>query len=172
MMYGMSLNHTHHAHAMTTTQRPRPGSLPLPKYDTPPAAPEQPAPIPPWYGGDRDAFDADLKRREKNETFSALQKARAKAEELTGAVRDAAFDHWVNRCVFNSETPDEWTQASTLYENYISHARRFGENRAQRSQSVLALATQTQWGRMMATLYPKTRRSAGWFYPLKLKRGA
>jgi hypothetical protein len=76
------------------------------------------------------------------------------------------------RCVVDAQTPSEWTQASTLYENYIAHARRFGENRAQRSQSVLALATQTQWGRMMATLFPKTRRSAGWFYPLKLRRGA
>lgn len=172
VMYGMSQNYTHHARPMTTTRRPRPGSLALPNYDAPPAQHPAQSAIPPWKGGDRDAFEADLLRREKNAAFSALQQARAKAEELTGAVRSAAFDDWVRRCVVDAQTPSEWTQASTLYENYIAHARRFGENRAQRSQSVLALATQTQWGRMMATLFPKTRRSAGWFYPLKLRRGA
>lgn len=102
---------------------------------------------------------------------SALQQARAKAEELTGAVRSAAFDDWVRRCVVDAQTPSEWTQARTLYESYIAHARRFGDNRAQRSQSVLALATETQWGRMMATLFVKKRRSAGWYYPLRCKRG-
>ena len=43
----------------------------------------------------------------------------------------------------------------TLYENYIAYARRFGENRPAVAVA-LALATQTQWGRMMATLFPKT----------------
>lgn len=153
-----------------TTRKPRPGSLPLPEYDATPE-PEEPQPIPPWHGGDRDAFEADLLRREKKATFSALQQARAKAEELTGAVRSAAFDDWVRRCVVDAQTPSEWTQARTLYESYIAHARRFGDNRAQRSQSVLALATETQWGRMMATLFVKKRRSAGWYYPLRCKRG-
>jgi len=172
MMYGMSLNHTHHARFMTTTRRPRAGSLPLPKYDAPPEQHPAQLAIPPWRGGDRDAFEADLQRRETKETFSALQKAREKAEELTGAVRGAAFDDWVRRCVLDAQAPDEWSQARTLYESYIEHARRFGENRSQRAQSVLALATETQWGRMMATLFIKKRRSTGWFYPLKLKRGA
>ncbi|MHB1186104.1 hypothetical protein [Thiobacillus sp.] len=113
-----------------------------------------------------------MQRREKEEAFSALRKVRAEAEKLTGAVRSKAFDDWVRRCVFDARSPDEWTQASTLYENYIAHARRFGDNRAQRAQAVLALATQTQWGRMMATLFPKTRRSAGWFYPLRCRRVA
>lgn len=153
-----------------TTRKPRPGSLPLPDYDAPPET-EEPKPIPPWHGGDRDAFEADLLRREKKAAFSALQQARAKAEELTGAVRSAAFDDWVRRCVVDAQTPSEWTQARTLYESYIAHARRFGDNRAQRSQSVLALATETQWGRMMATLFVKKRRSAGWYYPLRCKRG-
>lgn len=157
---------------MTTTRRPRPGSRPLPKYDSPPARHPAQSATPPWQGGDREAFEADLLRREREETFSALQKARAKAEELTGAVRSAAFDDWVECCMAEARTPDEWTQARMLYENYIAHARRFGNNRAQRAQAVLALATETQWGRMMATLFPKTRRRAGWFYPLRLKQGA
>ncbi|MCU1122436.1 hypothetical protein JAK34_10340 [Stenotrophomonas maltophilia] len=143
----------------------------MPKYDAPPT-PEQVEPLPPWMGGDRDAFEADLLRREKEATFTALRQARAKAEELTGAVRSAAFDYWIRSCVVDAKAPDEWTQARTLYENYIAHARRYGDNRAQRAQSVLALATETQWGRMMATLYPKKRRRAGWYYPLRLRRGA
>jgi hypothetical protein len=111
------------------------------------------------------------RERERDHTFTALQQARAKAEELTGALRSAAFDDWVRRCVVDARTPDEWTQARTLYDSYLAHAKAYGDNRAQRAQSVLALATMTQWGRMMGTLFPKTRRSAGLYYPLRCKGG-
>jgi len=121
----------------------------------------------------KDAFAEDLRRREKEATFTALQKARAKAEELAGTVRDAAFEEWRRSSLVDAKTPGEWTQARTLYENYLAHAQQYGDNRSQRRQSVLALATETQWGRMMGTLYPnKTRRTKGWYYPVRLKRGA
>lgn len=152
-------------------RKPRPGSLPLPNYDAPTAPANQDRPLPPWFkDGDRELFESDLLRREKATTLSALQQARAKAEELASAVRDDVFDDWVRRCVADAQLPDEWTQARVLYENYIAHARRYGENRAQRAQSVLVLATETQWGRMMATLFPKKRRRAGWYYPLRCRR--
>lgn len=102
--------------------------------------------------------------------FTALTKARAKAEELAGAARDAAFDDWVRRSVVEAKRPDEWTQARVLYENYFTHVQRFGRNRTQRAQSVQVAATETQWGRMMATLFAKRRRASGWFYPLRCKR--
>lgn len=123
----------------------------------------------------KDAFEADLRRREREATFTALQKARAKAEELAGTARNAAFEGWALANVVPAKTPREWTQARTLYENYIAFAQQFGRNREQREMSVQALATETQWGRMMATLasqVPKKRRAAGWYYAIRLKRGA
>lgn len=158
---------------MANTRKPRIGKQPLPDYDAPPKpAPKQSGVVPPWKGGDPDEFRADLQRRELKEAHTELQKARAKAEELIGTVRSAAFDDWLRRCVLEAKEPNEWTQARTLYESYINHAKHFGDNRSQQKQSVLALATETQWGRMMATMFPKKRRSAGWYYPLKCKRGA
>lgn len=175
---------------MHAKPKPRPGSLPLPKGDAPTES-ERDArllasdlpkwikqqlrhgPLPPWQGGDPDQFEADLLRREVEANFTALQKARAMAEELAGAARNAAFDDWVCRCVGTAKTPDEWTQARVLYENYIAHAQRFGRTREQRMLSVQGLATETQWGRMMATLatqVAKKRRASGWYYSLKCKR--
>lgn len=118
-------------------------------------------------------FEDNLRRRETEATFTALRKTRAKAEELAGAARDAAFDDWLRRCVVIAEAPAEWTQARALYDNYIAHAQRFGRNREQRALSIQELATETQWGRMMATMatqIAKKRRSAGWYYQLRLKR--
>jgi hypothetical protein len=119
----------------------------------------------------KDAFAEDRARRETEANFTNLQKARAKAEELAGAVRDAAFDDWVRRCVVSAQVPGEWTQARMLYASYLDHAQRFGRTRDHRAQSVQSLATETQWGRMMATLFPKKRRTAGLYYPLRCKRG-
>lgn len=172
------------------TRKPRPGSLRLPKAEAAPPPPElnavrnapppwlndpeEEGPLPPWRTDDPEeiaAWQEDLKQREIKETFTALQKARAKAEELAGAVRNAAFDDWIRCCVVAAKRPDEWTQARTLYENYVAYAQRFGRNRSQRALSVQELATITQWGRMMATLFPKKRRRAGWYYPLRCKRG-
>lgn len=161
------------------TRRPRPGSLPLrEKLEESDAAAvdgfDPRTALPPWMTDDPkkiEAWDKELKRRENEEAFTALRKARAKAEELSGAVRNAAFEDWILRSVVNAQEPSEWTQAQVLYENYLAHAKTFGDNRTQRAQSIQELATQTQWGRMMATLFPKRRRSAGWYYPLRCKRG-
>lgn len=136
-----------------------PGQTPRPKWET--NDPEEIA-----------AWNRLLKRREVEDHFTELQKARAKAEELACAIRSEAFDDWVRRCVVAAELPSEWTQARTLYENYLSHARTYGRNRSQQAESVRELATETTWGRMMATLFQKKRRGSGWHYPLKLKRGA
>lgn len=160
--------------------KPRPGSLPMEKGQTAEATLPQwmqdqidalRKAVPPFLQGE-DTANSQATAKRAQGSFAKLKTARKKVEELSVSVRDEGFDDWVRRYLVTADQPSEWTQASTLYENYIAHARRFGENRAQRSQSVLALATQTQWGRMMATLFPKTRRSAGWFYPLKLRRGA
>jgi hypothetical protein len=113
----------------------------------------------------------DRKRAERDQSFTALQAARKKVEEFAGPVRDAAFDDWVRRSVVPAKVPAEWTQARVLYENYLAFARKFGRNRAQRALSIEELATETQWGRMMTTVFPKKRRTAGWYYPLRCKRG-
>lgn len=163
---------------------PRIGSRPLPKYDT--SSEPAPEPAERWWliarrSGHtmseeelrplKDAWEAESRRRANERTFTALQKVRAKAEELAGAARDAAFVDWAECCVDHAKDPREWTQARTLYENYLSHARRFGRNRQQRAQSVQELATETQWGRMMATLpIAKKRRGMGIYYSLRCKR--
>lgn len=110
-------------------------------------------------------------KRERERTFTALQAARAKVEELSDAVRSAAFEDWVCRCVVTAQEPSEWTQARTLYESYLAHAKTYGRTQRQRGLIVQELATETQWGRMMATQFPKKRRTAGLYYPLRIKRG-
>ena len=161
---------------MATTRKPRPGSLPLPKTDTsePPNPSEQafnPQTAYPDFFTEEDIKQYERKQAEQDRAFTALHKARAKAEELAGVVRHAAFDDWVRRCVVNIKEPSEWTQARTLYESYLTHAKTYGRTRTHRALSVQELATETQWGRMMATMFPKKRRSAGWYYPLRCKRG-
>ena len=150
-----------------TKPKPRPGSLPLPKIDSlaelAPLHPAQSA-LPPW-------LDEEPKQVDGERALTALRAARAKAEELAQAVRNAAFDDWVRRCVVTAREPSDWTQARVLYESYLAHAKAYGRTRADRALSVLELATETQWGRMMATLFVKKRRSAGWYYPLRCKRG-
>jgi hypothetical protein len=111
-------------------------------------------------------------RVERDRAFSELRKARTKVEKAAGEVRDLVFREWALRCVQSAQRPDEWTQARTLYENYLLHAKTIGRNRSQRGEIVQELATETQWGRMMATQFTKKRRTAGWYYPLRVKRGA
>ena len=127
-------------------------------------------PLPPWLGGDAEEFASDLGRRELEATFTALQTHRAKANELAGTARSAAFEDWVRQRVVTATVPAEWTQAHVLYENYIDHAQKFGSSREQRALSVQVMATETMWGRMMATQFHKVRRTKGWYYPLRCKR--
>lgn len=117
-------------------------------------------------------MDEEPSSEQKKQALTALQKARKKAEELGEVVRDHAFDDWIRRCLAEATRPSEWTQSRELYESYIRHATAYGDNRSSRTLYRQELATETQWGKMMGSLYPnKKRRTAGWFYPLRLKRG-
>lgn len=103
--------------------------------------------------------------------MTKLKDARRKAQKLAEVVRDDAFDDWVRRCIVSAECPDEWTQAALLYESYIRHAKNFGWNRGDRALATEGLATETRWGKMMGSLFTKTRRRRGQYYPLRLKQG-
>jgi hypothetical protein len=109
---------------------------------------------------------------ERDDRLTALAAARKKAEQLAGDIRTDAFDDWVRRSVVTADDPREWTQARVLYENYLTHAKTYGNNRTQKALAKQEAATETQWGRMMATMFTKKRRTAGWYYPLRCKRGA
>lgn len=100
-----------------------------------------------------------------------LKAARKKVEELAAVVRSDAFDHWVSRSIVKAERPDEWTQARLLYESYLRQAKTYGWNNRDKAATQVELATETQWGKMMTTMFPKKRRRAGQYYPVRLKQG-
>lgn len=132
-------------------------------------------PYPPWVDNSpamQARWRAEIDRREQEHAFTPLQQTRAKLKVLTAVVRSNAFDDWRRACVVKADAPGEWTQARTLYESYLQHARKYGSNREQRAEAVLAQATETTWGRMMASVHPKVRRGSGWHYPVRLKKGA
>lgn len=149
---------------------PRPGSLPLKRpasADAPPH-PAQSA-LPPF-------LDAEPPERPtpktSRRTLDKLKTARRQVEALGALVRDEAFDEWVSRCLVPATDPASWTQAADLYRNYISQAGSYGRNRGDRALAKLALATETRWGKMMTSVFPKQRRTRGWYYPVRLKRGS
>jgi hypothetical protein len=147
-------------------RKPKPGSKPLKFVDAPAREPDGFDPLtvlPPWYKTE------ESKQFARDYNLSALGKARAKVEELAGDVRSDAFDDWVQRCVVTAQVPSEWTQARILYENYLAHVKTYGQRAAHRALSIQEAATETGWGRMMATLFLKKRRTAGWYYPLRCK---
>ena len=155
-------------------QRPKAGSLPLPEND--------PTPLPdPSIEAARQAgmpfIAKKLERRTKplpskiDMAITGLQQARAEAEKQAGWLQDLVFDDWIRRCVVEVDDPRDWTQARVLYEDYLVHARTFGNKGNEKRVVRQELVTETQWGRLIATLYPKKRRTAGWFYPLKCVRG-
>lgn len=115
---------------------------------------------------------AEPRPAKRSASFGKLRTARRKAEQLADVVRDEAFDDWVRRCLVVAHRPDEWTRASELYENYLKRASRHGGSRSARALSREAVASETRWGRMMGSLFVKTRRAKGWYYPVRLKRGA
>ena len=157
-------------------QRPRPkaGSLPLPENDPAP-------PLDPSIEAARQAgmpfIAKKLERRAKplaskiDMAITGLQQAREEAEKQAGWLQDLIFKDWIERCVVEVDDPREWTQARVLYEDYLAHARTFGKKVHEKRVALQELATETQWGRMIGMLYPKRRRTAGWFYPLKRRRG-
>lgn len=177
-MYGQTI-HTLHVKAK---RKIRPGHLPLPH----PEVPRPPSPFaelfPPFIGKSEQeqikaeqarqrALELEGPRIQRDRKFAELRKAREKVRRAAGEVRDAVFLEWIERCLERAEVPTEWTQARTLYANYLKHAKTIAQNRAQRREVVMELATETLWGKMMATLFTKKRRTAGWYYPLRCKKG-
>lgn len=150
--------------------RPKPGSLPLEKAPEKygPQHPAQFAP-PPW-GLAVSAKTSSPSRPRRD--LDKLKDARRTVARLSAELRGAAFDEWLRRCVVNAGRPDEWTQSTVLYENYLKRATAYGTNRTDRALIAIELASATRWGRMMGSLFDKKRRSAGWYYPLRLKAGA
>ena len=105
--------------------------------------------------------------------FKKLKAARRKVHALGEVVRSEAFDDWLRRGVVIAERPDEWTPARELYEAYVRHAGKYGNNRGDKRLATEELATETAWGKMMGSQFPnKKRRRGGWYYPVRLKRGA
>lgn len=105
--------------------------------------------------------------------FKSFKEARKKLEEAGTGIRNEGFDAWVRRYVEPSERPSEWTQATALYENYVKHVRRWGDNQPDKRLSQLEMATETRFGIMLREIgLMKKRRRSGYFYPLRLKTGA
>lgn len=105
-------------------------------------------------------------------SISKLQAARRKVDQLNDVLRDEAFDDWVRRCLVEATRPDEWSQSRTLYESYLRHAARYGSSRKGRGLSRQVAASETRFGQMMGSVFPKVRRARGWFYNVRPKRGA
>lgn len=153
--------------------RPRPGSLPMARYDqeevepNPIAIAAQSA-LPPFLTKEPDAEG----QRRSRIVVSKLKAARRKADELGAVLRDEAFNDWVRRNLSEASRPDEWCQSRELYESYLRHATKYGASRTARGLSKQAMATETRFGKMMGSLFPKVRRAKGWFYPVRPKRGA
>lgn len=112
-------------------------------------------------------------KREKLPSMLKLKAARRKLAELADTVRDEAFEYWLNQYIVTAERPDEWTRSGLLYENYLKHAKEYGNNRTDKKLVKAELATETRFGKLMGSRFPeKRRRRDGWFYPVRLKRGA
>lgn len=155
-------------------RKPVPGSKPLLKANP---KENKPAPqiLPPWWkegGSSKEEFALNVAERGQEQNFTKLQQARKRVEEMATAVRTDAFNSWVECSVVTADTPADWTPARALYDSYLRHAKIFGRNRAQKGLAQQVLATETTFGRMMTTLFPKTRRTNGIYYPLRLKKDA
>jgi len=154
-------------------KKPRIGALPLERE------PEQygpPRPIlfslPPWHVPSIPNQQLQ-KERTPRQNFKKLKAARRRVEQLRVIIRDDAFDEWVRRCLTEAEAPKEWTQSSVLYQNYLTRAKAYGWNRQDRRLSRHELASETRFGILMRDVgIPKKRRAKGWFYPVRLKKGA
>jgi hypothetical protein len=161
--------------------KPRAGSLPLVRALpsatsledlSPEALAAQSAPPPFGWDDAPEASTPDLKNRSNSRPMSKLGAARKKVEQLTVVARDEAFDDWVRRCLKEASRPEEWSQSRVLYESYLKHAATYGSSRGDRALSKQVAATETRFGKMMGSLFHKTRRTRGWYYPVKIKRGA
>lgn len=127
---------------------------------------------PPPFDIDEDLVLAPQGSPKSRTDFAKLKAARRKVADLNHVLRENAFDDWIRRFVVTAERPDEWTQARTLYENYLKRAKDYGNNRGDKRLSRETLASETQWGKMMGSVFSKVRRRNGWYYPLRIKKGA
>jgi len=106
---------------------------------------------------------------------SKMRVARREMEALKPLIRNAAFEYWLRRYVVSAEDRSEWTQATTLHENYLKHAAECGSNRGDSAILEAELASETRFGILLREAgFPKDRRSRpnGNYYPLRLKQGA
>lgn len=199
-MYGMYSSTIHTMHKMSEpTKRPRPippfltGDPPSGKSASSEAEPDEPQEVRlrrmrelMWgpvsdeeyahrlkFGSGRFGKIKVTPTRKPIKSMRKLKAARKKVQQLGEVVRSEAFDDWVANSVVRAERPDDWTRARELYESYIRHAGKYGNNRADKRLSTEELATETAWGKMMVSLYPnKKRRARGWYYPIRIKKGA
>ncbi len=113
------------------------------------------------------------RRKEPIKSMSDLKTARKKMKKLASVVTEEAFTWWHDTCLKEAESPDKWTQSAVLYEHYLKVAKGYGNNMNDKRLSKEELASITTFGKMMGNLHPNKRRSrAGWFYPVRIKRGA
>jgi len=105
--------------------------------------------------------------------LTPLMEARRTAEMLAGWYRDDVFDSWVRVFLVPAEDPRQWTQARVLYEHYVKAAslKEAGGAKSKLGKHARQeIASETQWGLMMATKFIKKRRTRAFFYPVRLKR--
>lgn len=106
-------------------------------------------------------------------TMVKLKAVRKKLLALSDMAREEAFDYWIGQHVAAARQPDEWTRSALLYENYLKHAVEYGRTNADKKLATIERATETRFGKLMSARYPeKRRRRDGWYYPVRLKRGA
>lgn len=107
--------------------------------------------------------------------LTPLMDARKKAAMYAGWYRDDVFDSWVRKFLVIADDPRQWTQSQVLYDNYAKAAalKEAGSARSEMGMTARSeIATQTQWGLMMATKFTKKRRTKGWYYPVRIVREA
>lgn len=121
--------------------------------------------LPPWGS-------LTIKERAKWK-LTPLMAARKEAENYAGWYRDDVFDSWVRVFLAPAEDPRQWTQARVLYEHYVKAAslKDVGGPRTKLGKHARQeIASETQWGLMMATKFIKRRRTRALFYPVRIVR--
>lgn len=122
--------------------------------------------LPEWLRSDDSAKSSARSKSKIDVAISGLQKARAEAATQAGFVQDMVFNNWLLKSVMEVDDPRLWSSARALYEDYLEHARSLGKKVKEKRIVFQELLTETQWGRWMATKYPRRRRTSGNYYPL------
>lgn len=152
--------------------RPKPGSRSMRTMEKPPPHPAQ-LQFPPFIAADELRPKLEKAARNSKSNHEKLKAAVKKVDSLRIAVRDEAFDVWVQQFLTPAPEPKDWTQSKVLYANYLSRSKGYGQNRGDKRLSQSERATETMFGILLRDAgFPKKRRARGWFYPLMLKIGA